>query len=159
MAPDEFVTATLRFGLTEVVHEWAKGTKFGDICQITDVQEGSIVRIIVRLDEMCRDVRNAARIMGDSALYEKMESASQQSSVTLSSAHLCTFLVHKMPIVSSREWLPHSSSRVIYVYQCIMSLVSHARCTSLCFLVVATFLGPLLPEVRFGASITDVGLP
>ena len=76
MAPDEFVTATLRFGLTEVVHEWAKGTKFGDICQITDVQEGSIVRTIVRLDEMCRDVRNAARIMGDSALYEKMESAS-----------------------------------------------------------------------------------
>ena len=76
VAPDEFVTATLRFGLTEVVHEWAKGTKFGDICQITDVQEGSIVRTIVRLDEMCRDVRNAARIMGDSALYEKMESAS-----------------------------------------------------------------------------------
>ena len=62
--------------LTEVVHLWAKGTKFADICQYTDVQEGSIVRTIVRLDEMCRDVRNAARIMGDSALYEKMEAAS-----------------------------------------------------------------------------------
>ena len=77
VAPDEFVTATLRFGLTEVVHEWAKGTKFGDICQITDVQEGSIVRTIVRLDEMCRDVRNAARIMGRFCFVrEKMESAS-----------------------------------------------------------------------------------
>jgi antiviral helicase SKI2 len=76
IAPDEYVTTTLRFGLTEVVNEWAKGTLFSDICTITDVQEGSIVRTIVRLDEMCRDVRNAARIMGDSALYEKMEQAS-----------------------------------------------------------------------------------
>ena len=50
-----------------------KGTQFMDICQLTDVQEGSIVRTIVRLDEMCRDVRNAARIMGDSALFTKME--------------------------------------------------------------------------------------
>ena len=58
------------------MYEWAKGTKFADICQYTDVQEGSIVRTIVRLDEMCRDVRNAARIMGDSALFEKMEAAS-----------------------------------------------------------------------------------
>jgi len=66
----------MRFSLSEVVYEWAKGTQFADICQLTDVQEGSIVRTIVRLDEMCRDVRNAARIMGDSALFTKMEEAS-----------------------------------------------------------------------------------
>jgi antiviral helicase SKI2 len=76
IAPDEFVETTMRFGLSEVVYEWAKGTPFSDICQFTDVQEGSIVRTIVRLDEMCRDVRNAARIMGDSILYAKMEEAS-----------------------------------------------------------------------------------
>jgi len=76
IAPDEFVENTMRFGLSEVVYEWARGTQFSDICQLTDVQEGSIVRTIVRLDEMCRDVRNAARIMGDSALYAKMEEAS-----------------------------------------------------------------------------------
>ena len=76
IAPDEFVETTMRFGLSEVVYEWAKGTQFADICQLTDVQEGSIVRTIVRLDEMCRDVRNAARIMGDSALFTKMEEAS-----------------------------------------------------------------------------------
>ena len=46
------------------------------VCALTDVQEGSIVRTITRLDEMTRDVRNAARIMGDSALFEKMELAS-----------------------------------------------------------------------------------
>ena len=37
---------------------------------------GSIVRCIVRLDETCRDVRNAARVIGDSVLYKKAETAS-----------------------------------------------------------------------------------
>ena len=76
IAPDEFVETTMNFGLSEVVYEWARGTPFADICQLTDVQEGSVVRTIVRLDEMCRDVRNAARIMGDSTLFAKMEEAS-----------------------------------------------------------------------------------
>ena len=37
---------------------------------------GIIVRCIQRLDETCRDVRNAARIIGDPKLGEKMEEAS-----------------------------------------------------------------------------------
>lgn len=38
--------------------------------------EGSIVRTIVRLEETCREVRNAARIIGDTQLFTKMEQAS-----------------------------------------------------------------------------------
>jgi antiviral helicase SKI2 len=53
-----------------------QGTPFADICELTDVPEGSIVRTIVRLDETCRELRNAARIMGDSTLLKKMEDAS-----------------------------------------------------------------------------------
>lgn len=34
-------------------------------------------RCISRLDEMTRDLRNAARVMGDTALYEKMDEASK----------------------------------------------------------------------------------
>jgi antiviral helicase SKI2 len=74
--PTEYACASLKFGLTEVVRAWAKGVAFVDACGLTDVQEGSIVRTVTRLDEMTRDVRNAARIMGDSALFEKMERAS-----------------------------------------------------------------------------------
>jgi hypothetical protein len=59
------------------VYEWAKGTKFGDIVPLTNVLEGSIVRCIMRLDETCRDVRNAARVIGDVALYQKMVKASE----------------------------------------------------------------------------------
>ncbi|CAN0038120.1 unnamed protein product, partial [Laminaria digitata] len=45
--------------------------------QITLVQEGSVVRAITRLDELCREVRNAARVIGDPTLYRKMEATSQ----------------------------------------------------------------------------------
>eukprot|EP01018_Ginkgo_biloba_P034639 Gb_30711 [translate_table: standard] len=74
--PGDYARDSLKFGLVEVVYEWAKGTPFADICELTDVPEGSIVRTIVRLDETCREFKNAARIMGNSALYEKMDAAS-----------------------------------------------------------------------------------
>ncbi|KAK3010897.1 hypothetical protein RJ639_012621 [Escallonia herrerae] len=71
--PQEYAQENLKFGLVEVVYEWAKGTPFADICELTDVPEGLIVRTIVRLDETCREFRNAAAIMGNSALHKKME--------------------------------------------------------------------------------------
>ncbi|XP_068638074.1 DExH-box ATP-dependent RNA helicase DExH11 [Aristolochia californica] len=74
--PDDYVQDNLKFGLVEVVYEWAKGTPFADICELTDVPEGLIVRTIVRLDETCREFKNAASIMGNSALHKKMEAAS-----------------------------------------------------------------------------------
>ena len=40
---------------------------------LTDVLEGTIVRVITRLDETCREVRGAARIIGDPELFAKME--------------------------------------------------------------------------------------
>ncbi len=45
--------------------------------EMTEAQEGLIVRCIQRLDEMCKDVRNGARIVGDPALQQKMEETSQ----------------------------------------------------------------------------------
>ncbi|GBC10110.1 hypothetical protein RclHR1_09340009 [Rhizophagus clarus] len=67
----------IKYGLVEVVHEWAKKTEFIKITELTDVSEGSIVRCITRLDETCREVKNAARIIGDSSLFNKMEEAQQ----------------------------------------------------------------------------------
>merc|ERR1719186_796515 len=64
------------FGLVEVVYEWARGMPFSDITQLTDVQEGVIVRTIQRLDETLRDVKDAARVIGDPVLYQKMDQAS-----------------------------------------------------------------------------------
>lgn len=76
IVPEDFVLSTLKFGLMEVVYEWANGTPFSEICGLTDVMEGSIVRAIVRLDETCREFRDAARVMGNTALFQQMEAAS-----------------------------------------------------------------------------------
>ncbi|XP_062266120.1 helicase SKI2W [Platichthys flesus] len=72
---EEFV-GQLKFGLTEVVYCWARGMPFAEIALLTDVQEGTVVRCIQRLDEVLKEVRQAARIVGDSVLGSKMEKAS-----------------------------------------------------------------------------------
>ncbi|KAE8691783.1 ATP-dependent RNA helicase SKI2 [Hibiscus syriacus] len=69
VTPEEYAQENLKFGLVEV------GTPFADICQLTDVPEGLIVRTIVRLDEIC-EFKTAAAIMGNSSLYKKMGIAS-----------------------------------------------------------------------------------
>ncbi|ORY02930.1 NUC185 domain-domain-containing protein [Clohesyomyces aquaticus] len=61
-----------RFGMVEVVYEWARGMSFNRITDLTDVMEGTIVRVMTRLDETCREVKNAARIIGDPTLFQKM---------------------------------------------------------------------------------------
>ena len=74
--PIEYAESTMKFGLVHVVYEWAIGVPFSEICQLTTAQEGSIVRCITRLDELCREVRNCARVVGNPTLYRKMEAAS-----------------------------------------------------------------------------------
>ena len=66
-----------RFGLVEVVYEWARGMPFSKITDLTDVLEGTIVRVITRLDETCREVKNAARIIGDPTLFAKMQTCQE----------------------------------------------------------------------------------
>ncbi|SSD60518.1 related to Antiviral helicase SKI2 [Saccharomycodes ludwigii] len=66
-----------RFMLLNVVYEWARGVAFKDIMEITDESEGTIVRIINRLDEICREVKTAAIIIGNSDLHSKMSTAQE----------------------------------------------------------------------------------
>ncbi|KAG8904178.1 hypothetical protein FRB99_002126 [Tulasnella sp. 403] len=72
-APD--FQSSLKFGLIEAVYEWAKGMPFEQIMHLTDVPEGTLVRVITRLDETCREVRDAARVIGDMDLFKKIEAA------------------------------------------------------------------------------------
>ncbi|KAJ7204463.1 antiviral helicase [Mycena pura] len=74
VAAEDF-RSNLKFGLVEVVYEWAKGMPFQQITALTDIAEGTIVRVITRLDETCREVRDAARVIGDAELFKKMEEA------------------------------------------------------------------------------------
>lgn len=74
--PSEYCEASMNFGLVHVVYEWALGVPFKNICDLTEVKEGLIVRAITRLDELLREVRNCARVIGNPSLYRKVEAAS-----------------------------------------------------------------------------------
>jgi antiviral helicase SKI2 len=74
---DNYVYSNVNSGMMQVVYAWAQGTSFAQICEMTDILEGSIVRCIMRLEETCRDVKNAARVVGNAKLYQKMATASE----------------------------------------------------------------------------------
>lgn len=61
--------------LMEVVYAWCKGASFTQICKMTDVYEGSLIRMFKRLEEMLRQLVVAAKTIGNSSLEEKMEKA------------------------------------------------------------------------------------
>ncbi|KAK6463437.1 NUC185 domain-containing protein [Scheffersomyces coipomensis] len=67
-----------RFALMNVVYEWARGLSFNEIMEMSVEAEGTIVRVITRLDEICREVKNAALIVGDSTLHAKMSEAQER---------------------------------------------------------------------------------
>lgn len=73
---EDFVGEYLKFGLATVTYEWACGVPFVEICRLTEVQEGTIVRTLVRLDEVLRELGKIAKVTGDAILFEKAEEAS-----------------------------------------------------------------------------------
>lgn len=66
---------SFRLELMEVTYSWCKGASFTQICKMTDVYEGSLIRMFKRLEEMLRQMVTAAKTIGNAALEEKMEKA------------------------------------------------------------------------------------
>ena len=95
-----------RFGLVEVVYEWARGMSFNRITDLTDVLEGTIVRVITRLDETCREVKNAARIIGDPQLFTKMQSAQEMIKRDIVSLCLSCRTIGEYSDIPNRPRLP-----------------------------------------------------
>jgi ATP-dependent RNA helicase DOB1 len=57
--------------LMDVVHAWCKGAPFARICRMTDVFEGSIIRCLRRLEELLRQMAQAAKSIGNAELEAK----------------------------------------------------------------------------------------
>lgn len=66
-----------RFALMNVVYEWARGLSFKEIMEISVEAEGTVVRVITWLDEICREVKTASIIIGNSNLHMKMSQAQE----------------------------------------------------------------------------------
>jgi ATP-dependent RNA helicase DOB1 len=57
--------------LMDVVHAWCSGAPFSQICKMTDVFEGSIIRCIRRLEEVLRQMASASKVIGNVELENK----------------------------------------------------------------------------------------
>uniref|UniRef100_A0A6M2DMA1 Putative rrna-processing arch domain protein n=1 Tax=Xenopsylla cheopis TaxID=163159 RepID=A0A6M2DMA1_XENCH len=57
--------------MMDVVIAWCKGSKFVDICKMTDIFEGSIIRCMRRLEELLRQMVQAAKSIGNTDLEVK----------------------------------------------------------------------------------------
>lgn len=78
--------------LMEVVYTWSKGTSFAAICKMTDVYEGSLIRMFRRLEELLRQMSLAARVMGSTELETKFDQSLEKIKRG----------IHKSPFVSFR---------------------------------------------------------
>ncbi len=73
-----YLHVTFNPALIRTVYEWTRGTPFLTLTtKVTTIAEGSIVRCMTRLDETCREVAGAGKIVGDPTLVQKMEEAAR----------------------------------------------------------------------------------
>lgn len=57
--------------LMDVVFSWCKGATFLEICKMTDIFEGSIIRSMRRLEELLRQMVQASKTIGNTELEAK----------------------------------------------------------------------------------------
>ncbi|KAJ8611732.1 hypothetical protein CTAYLR_009189 [Chrysophaeum taylorii] len=60
-----------------LVFEWAHGAHFIDLTKLTDAYEGTVIRVIRRLDELLRQLASACHAIGNFEIKAKFDAASQ----------------------------------------------------------------------------------
>jgi ATP-dependent RNA helicase DOB1 len=61
----------------EAVFAWCKGAKFLEVQKLTGSFEGTTIRTLRRLEELVRQITNAAKAFGDKELEAKFEQGSK----------------------------------------------------------------------------------
>ncbi|XP_022888748.1 DExH-box ATP-dependent RNA helicase DExH10 [Olea europaea var. sylvestris] len=74
---EEYVEATVRPYLMDVIYLWSKGKSFKEVTEKTDIFEGSIIRQARRLDEFLNQLKAAANAVGEADLENKFTAASE----------------------------------------------------------------------------------
>ncbi|RMD40390.1 hypothetical protein DV735_g4765, partial [Chaetothyriales sp. CBS 134920] len=117
---EEEYVQSFKWQLMPVVFAWAQGKAFGDICKMTDVYEGSLIRIFRRLEELLRQMSEAAKVMGSEELQKRFEDALGKMSTSphLSHARLTSTLVPH----SRKRARPNSIGRPLSVDRLLETL-------------------------------------
>ncbi|WKX94370.1 hypothetical protein Q1695_011546 [Nippostrongylus brasiliensis] len=74
MIEDKYVES-FKPGMMDVVYQWVNGASFAEVMKNTDIFEGSIIRCLRRLEEVLREMVNAAKSMQNQELEQKFEDA------------------------------------------------------------------------------------
>uniref|UniRef100_A0A0K3CKK7 BY PROTMAP: gi/647394422/emb/CDR35651.1/ RHTO0S01e04082g1_1 [Rhodosporidium toruloides] n=1 Tax=Rhodotorula toruloides TaxID=5286 RepID=A0A0K3CKK7_RHOTO len=74
LVEDEYI-AGFKPELMDVVHAWCCGAKFSEICKMSDIFEGSLIRVFRRLQELIRQMSMAAKAIGSEELQDKFNKA------------------------------------------------------------------------------------
>ncbi|ETV78170.1 hypothetical protein H257_08367 [Aphanomyces astaci] len=74
---EEYATS-FNTNMVDVLIAWCEGAKFSQICKMTDMFEGSIIRLIRRLEELLRQLTLAAHSIGNAELEKKFELGGKQ---------------------------------------------------------------------------------
>nr|XP_051179896.1 DExH-box ATP-dependent RNA helicase DExH10-like [Lolium perenne] len=61
----------------DVIYSWSKDSTFGEVIEMTGIFEGSIIRLVRRLDEFLNQLKAAAEAVGEVNLENKFGSASE----------------------------------------------------------------------------------
>ena len=72
---EEEYIESFRPHMMDIVHAWCNGATFAQICKMTDIFEGSIIRCMRRLEELLRQMCQAAKNLGNSELETKFSEA------------------------------------------------------------------------------------
>ncbi|KAF9809026.1 hypothetical protein IEO21_07624 [Rhodonia placenta] len=76
ISEDDYVKS-FKVELMDAVVQWCRGASFAEICKLTDQFEGSLIRVFRRLQELIRQMSQAAKVIGNNELQEKFEKASE----------------------------------------------------------------------------------
>ncbi|KAH3850420.1 hypothetical protein DPMN_092831 [Dreissena polymorpha] len=72
---EENYVGSFKAQMMDVVHAWCNGCSFLEICKMTDIFEGSIIRCMRRLEETLRQMVQAAKAIGNTELENKFNEA------------------------------------------------------------------------------------
>ncbi|GFR66458.1 superkiller viralicidic activity 2-like 2 [Elysia marginata] len=75
---EEVYVDSFRPHLMDVVNAWCNGSSFSQICKMTDVFEGSVIRCMRRLEETLRQMVQAAKAIGNTELENKFSEGIRQ---------------------------------------------------------------------------------
>ncbi|KAL6595402.1 hypothetical protein ACP70R_047742 [Stipagrostis hirtigluma subsp. patula] len=73
---EEYVESSCKPYMMDVIYCWSKGATFAEVIDMTDIFEGSIIRLARRLDEFLNQLKAAAEAVGEATLAKTFKSAS-----------------------------------------------------------------------------------